>query len=272
MRRTPSESGTGAADLRGARLFVLRGSSWGERVAEQITLRGGEARVIPLLDITFAEPSTLREALTGWGNGEYDWLLLTSVNTVHAIERAGLTLPHGEPASQTSPPRRIAAVGPATAEAAAQQGLTVSLIPPADFSTEGMIDALHSAAGPHPARFLFPVSNLTDDRMQRALESRGHTVLRVTAYETSERPAPSDFAAQLGEHAPTVVLVTSGSAAHALHRALPELPAGLHIAAIGRASARALAEHGLVADVVALEQTIPGLLDAVADYLHQRDE
>lgn len=257
------------ADLDGARVFVLRGSEWGEQVAQQIRRRGGEARVVPLLDVRLTVSPALRSHLEDWARGGYDWLLLTSVNAVRAVEAAGPDLgPSGSDASGRTP--RVAAVGPATERAAVQAGLPVSLTPESDFSTEGLLEVLRDAAGPAPLRFLFPVSDLTDQRMQEALGADGHEVVRVTAYETRAVAPPADLRAQLQAHAPTVVLITSGSAAQALHAHLPELPAGVAVAAIGRRSAAALAEHGSVADVVAAEQTIPGLLDAVAAHLAAR--
>ena len=272
MSLSPPGSDSTPKELRGARVFVLRGGAWGERVAEQISLRGGDAVVVPLLDIQFTQPSVLRSALEDWATGNYDWLLLTSANTVHAIENCGADLSLRESARGGGRTPRIAAVGPITAEAAERLGLTVSLTPQSDFSAEGLINALRKTVGDRPLRFLFPVSSLTDGRMQQALELDGHSVRRVTAYETQAVAAPEDFRSQLDAHTPTVILITSGSAAHALHRHAPDLPAGVGVAAIGRSSARALAEHDVVPHVIASQQTIPGLLDAVAAYLHRCDE
>ena len=239
---------------------MLRGSAWGERAAEQIRRRGGDAQIVPLLEIHFADAPELREALGAWTRGAFDWLLLTSMNTVHVIERSGADLAHAAAG-------RIAAVGPSTAETAEKLGLTVSLVPDTDFTTEGLLDVLRRETRNSPARFLFPVSNLTDDRMQQALEQDGHEVVRITAYDTQEVAAPEGFNERLRVHAPSVILVTSGSAARALHHQTPRLPPEVIVAAIGQPTARALAAVGFQADVVASRQTLDGLLDATATYL-----
>lgn len=270
MSRSLGDTDRPASDLAGARIVVLRGSAWGDRVADRIRARGGEPRVVPLLDIEISDSEPLRTELASWARGEYDWLVLTSMNTVRAVQQAQSSPPAGSEAVRAAAAGitpRVAAVGPATAAAAAQIGLEVSLVPEQDFATEGLLAAIRDAVGARPSRFLFPVSNLTDERMQDALTAAGHQVVRITAYETREVAAPPDLHRQLTEHDPTVVLITSGSAARALHRHFPVLPDGLRIAAIGRSSARSLAELGMRADIVAAEQTIDGLLDSIADHL-----
>lgn len=270
MTETFSEATPTIDDLRGARIFVLRGSSWGERVAKCIRHRGGEARIVPLLEIHFMAGPDLRDSVESWVKGEYDWLLLTSISAVRAIQASGANLLTEVPQPGTGRQPRTAAVGPSTAAAAEQFGLTVSLVPDVDFATEGLIDAFRNADEAGPSRILFPVSNLTDDRLQNALESAGHTVTRITAYETNEVAAPENFRAQLTATTPAVILVTSGSAARSLHRQLPGLPESVIVASMGRSTVRALAELDVVADVIATRQTIDGLLDAVAAYLHEQ--
>lgn len=270
MSEILSESTSTVDDLRGARLFVLRGSSWGERVAERIRHRGGEARIVPLLEIHFMAGPDLRDSIESWAKGEYDWLLLTSISTVRAIQASGAHF-FAEPLRPgIGRPPRIAAVGPSTAAAAEQLGLAISLVPDADFATEGLIDAFRNDDEASPSRILFPASNLTDDRLQNALESDGHTLTRITAYETNEVAAPENFRAQLTTSTPTVILVTSGSAARSLHRQLPGLPDSVIVASMGRSTVRTLAELDVAADVIATRQTIDGLLDAIAAHLNEQ--
>lgn len=248
-------------DFAGVRICVLRGAEFGHRVAERVRHRGGEPRFIPLIEVTAIESQFLKQEVRAWVGGGYDWLILTSANAVHAIEHLGEPLA----ASRAS---RVAVVGPGTAAHAEQIGLTVDLVPEHDFTTEGLVDALLAGLAGTPKRCLFPASNLTDDRLQRALEAAGHEVVRVTAYETNEVPTQLDLRREFTAHSPTVVLVTSASAARALAHQAPILPAAVKIAAIGRPSADALTQLGIHPDVVSARHTIDGLLDAVADHLH----
>lgn len=261
-------------DLTGVRLWILRGEEWGERVAAEIRERGGEPQIIPLLEIAFSDHEPLQKEVHNWNSGNYDWMVLTSMNAVRALERAGARTPSATQGPGSKPERfaRIAAVGPATARAASEIGLTVSVVPEHDFSTEGLVDAMLVEMGESPARVLFPVSNLTDDRLQRRLEAAGHHVERVTAYQTIDIHPEIDLQAALSETPRTVVLVTSGSAAHALSRQIIDPPENVRIAAIGHSTAQALDSVGLPADVVSRTHTIDGLLDAVAAHLRAENK
>ncbi|MGK0722594.1 uroporphyrinogen-III synthase [Leucobacter sp. W1478] len=270
----PQSSDSSAEGLKGAQLWILRGEEWGERVAAKIRERGGEPQVIPLLEIAFSDQELLQREVQNWNSGDYDWMVLTSMNAVRAIENAGARTPSERQGPDAKPERfaRIAAVGPATARAASEIGLTVGVVPEHDFSTEGLVDAMLVEMGESPARVLFPVSNLTDDRLQRRLEAAGHHVERVTAYQTIDIRPAINLQAALAENPKTVVLVTSGSAAHALSRQITDPPENVHIAAIGHSTARALDSVGLPADVVSRTHTIDGLLDAVAAHLRAENK
>ncbi|MGK0722674.1 uroporphyrinogen-III synthase [Leucobacter sp. W1478] len=268
-RQYSPASDSPAQDLKGARLWILRGEEWGERVAAKIRERGGESQMVPLLEIVFSGQEPLEREVHNWNSGRYDWMILTSMNAVRAIERAGARTPSERQGPGSIPEKfaRVAAVGPATARAASEIGLVVGVVPEHEFSTEGLVDAMLVEMGESPTRVLFPVSNLTDDRLQHALEAAGHHVERVTAYQTVDIRPVIDLQQALSEHPRTVVLVTSGSAAHALSRQIKDPPENVHIAAIGHSTARALESVGLPADVVSRTHTIDGLLDAVAAHL-----
>jgi uroporphyrinogen-III synthase len=60
------------------------------------------------------------------------------------------------------------------------------------------------------------------------------------------------------------LVVTSGPGARALSRRLASLPAGLRVAAVGRATAEALASCGFPSRVVAEEESASGLADCLA--------
>lgn len=261
--------------LSGLRVHIVRGGAWGDGVAEQIRARGGVPVVTELLRIQSAEVSgPLLDAAVRWNRGDFEWLILTSANAVDAFAAVG-----GKPQSSG----RVAAVGPATAEAAVRQGFTVNLVPQERFSAAGLVEAFEQLLGVEEARtcsMLLPVSDLADQNLERALTKSGHDVERVTAYRTvtvSPVLNPFEDTGLGGEHddrpvpAPReAILVTSSSAARAIAEHLVPLPAGVILAAIGDPTAGTLRGEGLWPDAIAATHTIPGLLDALASF-HARD-
>ena len=105
--------------------------------------------------------------------------------------------------------------------------------------------------------------------LARRLEELGATVVQAPAIRTEPLPGPSP---DLGQY--DLVCFTSPNAVAALFDRLAqaiELPrdarafAGARIAAIGPGTARALAEHGLVADIVPERSIAESLVQALAD-------
>ena len=269
----PSADSQLAESLPGLRVHVLRGGDWGASVAERIEELGGVPVITELLRIeAAADPAPLQVAADGWNRGAYDWLVLTSANGAEAFTAAG-----GAPRAGA----RVAAVGPATAEALERHGFAVDLMPSASFSAAGLAAAFaelfgvagdEAGAGSPEARdatLLLPISEIADHSLENSLRELGHRVTRVTAYRTVTVPPERD---PFGDVDPTdtlraAVLVTSSSAARALAEHIDPLPNETLLAAIGDPTARTLHELGLHADVVATTHTIPGLLTALAQFV-----
>lgn len=250
-------------DLNGLRILVPRNGAWGDGVAQRIRARGGLPVVCPLVRIEYgAETDELREAVDAWNAGSFDWLVVTSANAVPAIVGAGIRVAPGR-AHQ-----RVAAVGPATANALRDAGITVDLIPNDRFSADALAAALVDTLGNASARIFLPVSELAGTVIERSLREAGHHVERVTAYRTIAAAADQSVfdPAEID-----VVLVTSGSVAAPLadrlagHHTLPLL------AAIGTPSADALTTTHLSADLISGVHTIDGLLDAIATHRQKAD-
>lgn len=260
--------------LAGFRVHVLRGGDWGDGVAAGIRARGGTPVITELLRIRPAPDSeTLRSAASEWNLGRYDWLLMTSANAVAAFVAAG-----GRPRAGG----RVAAVGPATADALEQQGFEVDVVPDSRFSAVGLAESLRArlaSLGERGDSLLLPVSDLADSTLEGALQADGHRVERITAYQTvSAAPESDPFGVtpisdgEARDTAPgpalrDAILVTSASAARAIAEHLTPLPPGTIIAAIGDPTATALGAAGLPVDVVAATHTVPGLLDALENLI-----
>lgn len=142
---------------------------------------------VPYPCIEIAPPddlAPLTDALSKLESGAYDWLVLTSRNTVHALAKHGMKPPRNARAL------RIAAVGPSTAEAARDLlGLTAHVIPDIHSGAE-LASAMPVAEGD---RVLIPASDLARSEIANVLMERGAIVDRVVAYRTTVGAGGSDL-------------------------------------------------------------------------------
>jgi uroporphyrinogen-III synthase len=154
----------------------------------------------------------------------YDWLIVTSPTGAHELGRRGVTA------------SRIAAIGPATADALRGQGLRADLVA-TTHTQEGLRDVLP------PGR-----------RLLAAAEGARRDVLDadfLALYRTVElNPPPPE-----GD----VVLLTSGSAA----RALAATGARMPVVAIGPQTAAEARACGFEVAAVAADHDLDGLVEAV---------
>ncbi len=130
-----------ALPLAGRRVLVTRAAHQAGKLSEGLRALGAEPVEVPVLEIQPpADYSPLDRALRSLNS--YDWLILTSGNTVRALvdrcESLGLPLARG-------PRLQVAAVGEATAEATREAGLFVALVPE-KYVAESLIEALLNKA------------------------------------------------------------------------------------------------------------------------------
>ena len=190
---------------------------------------------------------------------EFDWLLLTSANTVRALaeclaySRIGLA----------EIPVRIAAAGPATADAARRQLSCEINHVPAEYGAAQLARSLPLAAG---TRILLPQSDRAAASTAEALRSRGAKVTPVVAYRTVKGEGGVDLPALMERGEIDALSFTSPSAVAFFRKRCPspearELPA----LCIGAATAAAAREHGFQRVIKPAQPTLGGMLAALAD-------
>ncbi len=123
--------------LMNRRILVTRGASQAPRLSDGLRALGAIPIEVPVLEIVPPESyDSLDTALQNLA--QYDWLILTSTNTVRVLaERAsvaGISL-------EKFAPQQVGAVGAATAQAARDAGFTVALVPES-YVAESLIAAL----------------------------------------------------------------------------------------------------------------------------------
>jgi uroporphyrinogen-III synthase/uroporphyrinogen III methyltransferase/synthase len=175
-----------ALPLTGRRVLVTRAVHQAGKLSEGLRALGAEPVEVPVLEIRPpADLAPLDKALSAIEN--YDWLILTSANTVRALAERAIAL--RRPLDQIEGPK-VAAVGEATAEAARKAGLAVELVPE-NYVAESLLEALFHGQQEVPGQD----SSATSSAMQ---EVSGQDFSRAASSEKPTgalAPAPS-FAGQ----------------------------------------------------------------------------
>jgi len=191
---------------------------------------------------------------------EFDWLLLTSTNTVHALsERLTRLKPRPDWTKI-----KVAAVGRKTsAELEAVLAAAADFIPPA-FTAECLANTLPLTAG---SRLFLPQSALADERVADILRTRGAEVITAVAYHTAIGRGGADVPAMIQRNEIDALTFASPSAlTYFVQRSqldrMPDLPA----ACIGASTAQSAAEIGFRQVLAPQEYSLRGMIHALVDY------
>ncbi|MFQ5830276.1 MAG: uroporphyrinogen-III synthase [Candidatus Methylomirabilia bacterium] len=204
--------------------------------------------------------------------GTFRWVLFTSVNGVDAfrqrMEQLGLTCSALQRA-------RIAAIGPATAEALFRWGCPAELVPD-EYRAEGLAERLRPEIRPGD-RILIPRAAEAREVLVRILSELGGDVTEVPAYRTRPARGEADrLKAAFQNREVDAVTFTSSSTARSFAELFTpeesrELLDGVVNASIGPITAEALAAYGLTTHVMPTEYTIPALARALIAYYGARE-
>jgi uroporphyrinogen-III synthase len=241
-------------------VILTRAAHQSEGLAALFAEAGFTVAFLPLLEvIPPADPSALAATIAGLAR--FDWLVLTSVNTVAAL------VPHLP--AVLPPGLRVAAVGTATARAARAAGLPEPVIAE-EARAEGLLALFHGATG--GARVLLPQAADARPLLADGLTAGGARVTAVAAYDKALPAGAVERARALFSAAPMGwVTVTSPRiarhlvevAAAALEERWPERRGELQVVSIGPVTSAALRRLGVPPAAEAPEASDPGLVAAV---------
>jgi uroporphyrinogen-III synthase len=268
-----------ASPLAGKRIVVTRAPEQAELLCRELAARGAIPLCLPTVGIArLADFAELDRSLRHLA--EFDWLILTSQNTVRALDdrcrELGFDLAGGgsSPGSESKSRRlKVAAVGPATAEAAATIGLSVDYV-----AHEHRGSALATELGPclRGARVLLPHSDRAGTGLPAALRDTGAAVTDVVAYRTIPVEPPNEsLLCDLRAGGVDVVTFFSPSAFHNLAEemgldTLRAIRPQTALAAIGPVTASAMSDAGLSPEVIASEASVASFIAALIDYFSSR--
>jgi uroporphyrinogen-III synthase len=250
--------------LRGRRVVITRALEQSEALADALRQAGAEPVLLPM--VKFAPPddfAALDDALRCASN--FDWVLLTSQNAARAVQErcAFLDLP----IAKTFAGAKVAAVGPASAEAAQAARLDVVYVAS---KYQGVALANELGARLKGKRVFLPRSDRANQDLVETLVEHGATVKDVIAYKT-ELPSESEVLKIRTElkRGVDAVLFFSPSAVNHLRAVVGpcdfmKLSETCSFAAIGPVTADALREAGAKGILVAKNATVPALLSELA--------
>ncbi|EHJ48080.1 uroporphyrin-III C-methyltransferase [Solidesulfovibrio carbinoliphilus subsp. oakridgensis] len=248
--------------LLGQGVVVTRSREQASDLVRLLAEEGACCYEFPAIEIApLADTTPVRQAASRLY--DYDWVIFTSVNGVKCffaeVDALGLD-------ARAFAGIRIAAIGPATAEALASKGLKADFLPER-FVAESVVEGL-LALGIADRRVLIPRAREARDVLPEKLAEAGADVSVLPVYDT--RPVDQDpqeilEAIRAGEI--RYVTFTSSSTVKNFFAKIP--PAALQAAGtvktavIGPITAKTLAEYGLSADVMAAAYTVPALAEAI---------
>jgi uroporphyrinogen III methyltransferase/synthase len=251
--------------LHGRRVLVTRSRSQSSKLAHRLILAGAEVIEAPTICIEPPTDTELLDESLRWAV-MYDWVVFTSPNAVRAVtdRLRGLGLDARALGSVC-----IAAIGPATAEALAENFLSADLT--AETSTSGglaqsLATRLRATNGRLAPQVLLPRSDLAGGELPEFLAKAGAEVTEVVAYRTVRPDSlPPAAVEAINSRRLDWITFTSSSTVENFFALVGEDVdlGGARLAAIGPVTADALREAGREPTVVAEGHTIEALVAAI---------
>jgi uroporphyrinogen-III synthase len=249
--------------LAGRRIVITRAREQAGELVHALTALGAVVVTAPAIRIEpLADLEPLRVALANLGR--YRWIVFTSQNAVQVVFEQ---LPVWGYASNQVATARVAAIGPATADALSARGVPADLVPDG-YVAESLVEAIASQGDLHGARVLIPQAEVARDTLAEGLRKLGADVDVIPVYRTV--PAPGDGAALAREILAgriDAITFTSSSTVHSFVQSVGAAAASCgryRAAVIGPITAATAREYGLPVAIEAVEHTAAGLVDALA--------
>jgi uroporphyrinogen-III synthase/uroporphyrinogen III methyltransferase/synthase len=256
-----------APPLTGRRVLVTRALHQAGKLSHGLRELGAEPVEVPVLEIRPPESyAPLDDALKHLDR--YDWLILTSINTLQAVN-ARSTQFGVIPAKAQG--LQVAAVGRATAEAARHFGFRVAVVPET-YVAESLLASLHGkTAG---KRLLLPRAAIARDVIPDVLRASGATVDVADAYRNVlPEAAPEQLRSALVPGIDAATFTSSSSATHLAEAArIAEITwpfPGVPAVSIGPATSKTLRNLGWEPAIEANPSDIPWMIAAIVRLLHR---
>ena len=252
-----------AGGLRGKRVVVTRALDQSRELLRALEEKGAVPVVLPM--VAFAPSDNLAELDEALRQmSRFDWVFVTSQNALRALQERCQAI-HAD-ISATMGGVRVAAVGPATAEALKSAGIEVAY---SATKHQGVSLAQELSTEVRGKSVLLPRSDHANPELVQQLKSLGAAVKEVVAYKTvlPDDSALSQARAALQQKV-DAILFFSPSAVHHLQDILGnekvlELSGRAIFAAIGPVTEKALRAAGVERILLAGDTTVASIVIAL---------
>ena len=254
--------------LFGQCILVTRPRDQAPEFSNMLTAYGAEVFECPMLEIVPPQDwksldTAIRELPT------FQWLIFTSVNGVRFFMKRLDS--HGSDVRSLAG-MKVCCIGPKTAEVAKQYGLRADLLP-STFQAEGLIEVMKQA-GVSGKRILIPRAEVAREILPDQLKAMGADVIVVPAYRAL---TPHVDVERLRERflKGEIHILTFGSSSTVRNfcrlfekrAAFTTLMEKVMVACIGPITAKTAREEGLSVRVVAPENTMDSLTEAIVRHV-----
>lgn len=245
--------------LSGRTVVVTRAAARAGKLVDLLRQSGAEVLALPVVQTVDPEDAGAALAAAMARAGTFSWVVFTSAT---AVERAVSLLADVRVLAGV----RLAAVGPATAQALSTRQLVPDVV--AETATgEGLVTAMSDTAVRATGAVLYPRAAEARHVVPDGLRARGWVVDEVIAYRTV--PAGDLLSSEDLDRAAAadVVTFTSPSTVHAYLQAAGGRGVPPVVACIGPVTAEAARRAGLDVAIVADEHSAEGIVQALISQL-----
>lgn len=247
--------------LAGRRILVTRALEQAGKLSDSLRALGAEPVEVPVLEI--GPPKSFAALDKGLIElNTYNWLIFTSANAVKAFVLRALALR----IPLAGLVRKIAAVGPATAEVVTEAGFKVDYVPD-KYVAESLVAGFPENV--QDMRILLARAAVARDVIPDALRAAGASYVHVADAYRNRMPAtaPEQLSEALRTSLDAATFTSSSTVKHlaqAAQKARVRFPlAGVRAVSIGPVTSETLRDHGWNPAAEADPHDIPGLVEAV---------
>ncbi len=256
--------------LLGKGVVVTRAREQASGLLEKMRELGACCYEFPTIEIQPLESYALVQD-TIFELSEFDWLVFTSVNGVRffwsELRRAGLD-------ARVFCAARVAAIGPATAQALKEKGIHPDFVPDkyvAESVVQGLLDL-----GIKNKWVLIPRALKAREVLPAELQKAGAHVKILPVYQTglAQKSGREIVRLMHGDEIDYITFTSSSTVENFFSLIEPEevrsfQNQGLKLVCIGPVTAKTLEGFGLKTDIMPGEYTIPGMVQAILDHVRQ---
>jgi uroporphyrinogen III methyltransferase/synthase len=245
--------------LAGWRVVVTRAASSSAPLVALLERAGASVVELPVVEIRDPEDGGAALRAAADRLAVYDWVVVTSANGAERL--LGLIRD-----ARSLGRARVAAVGPATADAVRRAGIVPDLVPDR-FVAEGLVDAFRALdvrESGRPGRVLLAQAAAARPVVADGLAALGWDVDAVVAYQTA-RATPGHAALDEVARADAVVF-TSTSTVEGFLEVVDRERVPPVVASIGPVTTAAAESAGIRVSVEAENHTVAGVVDALSAF------